>query len=205
MKLFKSFVMKLFKSFVILQSHDRRLLSRLWTTMLSWLRGCACTGWSVPLLLQYAKSRFVMYWYAFVCWQTYRIYYHLFYSILFYPITLLGRWGTTDDFETIPFHLVLSSTALVELAKSIPVHTLVLSSHLFFCLPLLLFPFIVPFRIVFAKPEDLETWPNNLSFRFLTSVRSSSYSPIDLLGSSCEPPHWLYGPCTKCLVTFGSN
>ena len=35
----------------------------------------------------------------------------------------------------------------------------------------------VPCRIVFAKPEDLEAWPNHLIFRFLTRVRSSSYSP----------------------------
>ena len=101
-----------------------------------------------------------------------------FYSILFYPITLEGRRGTTDEFATIPFHLDLFSAALVELAKSIPVHSLILSSHRFFCLPLFLFPFTVPCRIVFAKPEDLETWPNHLSFRFLTRVRSSSYSPM---------------------------
>ena len=44
--------------------------------------------------------------------------------------------------------------------------------------PLVLFPFTVPCRIVFAKPEDLETWPNHLSFRFFTRVRSSSYSPM---------------------------
>ena len=99
------------------------------------------------------------------------------FSILFYPITLEGRRGTTDEFATIPFHLDLFSAALVELAKSIPVHSLILSSHLFFCLPLF-FPFTVPCRIVFAKPEDLETWPNHLSFRFLTTVRSSSYSPM---------------------------
>ena len=72
------------------------------------------------------------------------------YSILFYPITLGGRRGTTDEFATIPFHLDLFSAALVELAKSIPVHSLILSSHLFFCLPLFLFPFTVPCRIVFA-------------------------------------------------------
>ena len=100
------------------------------------------------------------------------------YSILFYPITLEGRQGTTDEFATIPFHPDLFSAALVELAKSIPVHSLILSSHLFFCLPLFLFPFTVPCRIVFAKPEDLETWPNHLSFRFLTRVRSLSYSPM---------------------------
>ena len=78
-------------------------------------------------------------------------------TILYYPITLGGRRGTTDEFATIPFHLDLFSAALVELAKSIPVHSLILSSHLFFCLPLFLFLFTVPCRIVFAKPEDLET------------------------------------------------
>ena len=100
----------------------------------------------------------------------------VFYSILFYPITLGGRRGTTDELATIPFHLVLFSAALVRLAKSIPVHSLILFSHLFFCLPLFLFPFTVPCRT--AKPEDLETWPNHLSFRFLTRIRSSSYSPL---------------------------
>ena len=101
-------------------------------------------------------------------------------TILFYPITLEGRRGTTDEFATIPFHLDLFSAALVELVKSIPVHSLILSSHLFFCLPLFFFFFfffIVPCRIVFAKQEDLETSPNHLSFRILTRVRSSTYSP----------------------------
>ena len=106
--------------------------------------------------------------------------------ILFYPITLEGCRSTTDEFATIPFHLDLFSAALVELAKSIPVHSLILSSHLFFCLPLFLFPFTVPCRIVFAKPEDIETWPNHLSFRFLTRVRSSSYSPNGCLDLSAN-------------------
>ena len=60
----------------------------------------------------------------------------------------------------------------------IPVHSLMLSSHLFFCLPLLLAPFTVPCRIVFAMPEDLEMWPYHLSFRFFTMVRRSSCTPI---------------------------
>ena len=50
-------------------------------------------------------------------------------SILFYLITLGGRRGTSDEFATIPFHLDLFSAALVELTKSIPVHSLMLSSH----------------------------------------------------------------------------
>ena len=133
----------------------------------------------IQSVLDVSKSKFISnHWYLWsqkiLLWDTSS----LRYSILFYPITLEGRRGTTDDFATIPFHLDLFSAALVELAKSIPVHSLILSSHLFFCLPLFLFPFTVPCRIVFAKPEDLETWQNHLSFRFLTRVRSSSYSPM---------------------------
>ena len=108
--------------------------------------------------------------------------------ILFYPVTLEGRRGTTDEFATIPFHPDLFSAALVELAKSIPVHSLILSSHLFFCLPLFL-PFTVPCRIVFAKPEDLETWPNHLSFHFLTGSGVRHILQW-LLEAFCEPPHW---------------
>ena len=56
------------------------------------------------------------------------------YSILFHLITVEGRRGITDEFAAIPSHLVLFSAALVELAKSIPVNSLILSSQLF-CLP----------------------------------------------------------------------
>ena len=51
------------------------------------------------------------------------------YSILFYPVTLGGRRGTTDEFATIPFYLDLFSADLVELAKSIPVDSLRLSQR----------------------------------------------------------------------------
>ena len=65
-----------------------------------------------------------------------------------------------------------ASAALVELSKTIHVRSLILSSHLFFCLLFLLFPFIVSCRITFAKLEDLQMWPNHFSFHFLTKVRS---------------------------------
>ena len=45
--------------------------------------------------------------------------YIILFYFLFYPITLEGRRGTTDEFATTPFHLDLFSAALVELAKSI--------------------------------------------------------------------------------------
>ena len=95
-------------------------------------------------------------------------------------LNLGGRRGTTDDAETIPFHPSLSSAALRESPNPIPIHSLMLSSHLFFCLPLLLAAFTVPCRTVFAMPEDFEMWPYHLSFRFFTMVRRSSCTPIAL-------------------------
>ena len=65
---------------------------------------------------------------------------------LLFAITSEGHGGTSDQFATNPFHIVLFSSALVELVKSIPGHSLILSLHLFFCLPLLLFLFIFPVR-----------------------------------------------------------
>ena len=49
-----------------------------------------------------------------------------------------GRWGNTDDSETSLLHFSLFSTALWDLANSRSVHSLMLSSHLFLCLPCLL-------------------------------------------------------------------
>ena len=96
-------------------------------------------------------------------------------GFVFFSVTLQGSWGTADDFAKKTFHVFLSA-ALFELAKSIPVHCLKMSSHLFLCL--LLLSFTVPCRIVpFAKPEGLQTWPNPLCFSFLTKARSLSYSP----------------------------
>ena len=50
-----------------------------------------------------------------------------------------GCWGTTDDFTTSFLHFSLYS-ALWNLAKSRPVHSPMLSSHIFLCLPCLLTP-----------------------------------------------------------------
>ena len=62
-----------------------------------------------------------------------------------------------------------------------PVHSDVLSSHLFFCLPFLLLPYTVPCRIIFASPVDLVICPYHLNLRFLTMVIRSSYGPIACL------------------------
>ena len=68
-----------------------------------------------------------------------------------------GRWGTTDDFATNFLHFSLFSTALWDLPNSRPVHSLMLSSHLFLCPPCLLPPFTVPCKMVLARPDERET------------------------------------------------
>ena len=61
-------------------------------------------------------------------------------------LNLEGHWGTTDDFATSFLHFSLFSTALWDLENSRPVHSLMLASHLFLCLPCLLPPFLVPLQ-----------------------------------------------------------
>ena len=68
-----------------------------------------------------------------------------------------GRWGTTDDFATSFLHFSLFSTALWDLPNSRPVHSLMLSSHLFLCSACLLLPFTVPYNMVLARPDERET------------------------------------------------
>ena len=89
-----------------------------------------------------------------------------------------GRWGTTDDFATSFLHFSLFSTALWDLPNSRPVHSLMLSSHLFLCLPCLLPPFTVPCKMVLARPDEQEAWPYHCSLCLFTMVRRSSCGQI---------------------------
>ena len=91
-----------------------------------------------------------------------------------------GLWGTTNDFATSFLYFSLFSTALWDLLNSRPVHSLMLSSHLFLCLPCLLPPFTVPCKMVLARPDERETWPYHCSLRLFTIVRQvpTAYLPI---------------------------
>ena len=88
-----------------------------------------------------------------------------------------GHWGNTADSTTSFLHFSLFSTALWDLANSGAVHSLMLSSHLFLCLPCLLPPFTVPCKKVLARPDDHETWPYHCSSHLFTMVRRSSCGP----------------------------
>ena len=84
--------------------------------------------------------------------------------------SLFDRWGTKDDRATTVLHSSLFSAFRRASPNFNPVHSVMLSSHLFFCLPLLLPPYTVPCRIIFASPVDLVLCPYHLSFRFFTEV-----------------------------------
>ena len=89
-----------------------------------------------------------------------------------------GRWGTTGDFATNFLHF---STALWDLVNSRPVHSLMLSSHLFLCLPCLLPSFTVSCKMVLVRPDERETWPYHCSLHLFMMVRKSSWGPVACL------------------------
>ena len=67
------------------------------------------------------------------------------------------RWGTADDFTTSFLHFSLFSTTLWDVANSRPVHSLMLSSHLFLCLHCLLPPFTLPCKMALGRPDERVT------------------------------------------------
>ena len=86
--------------------------------------------------------------------------------------------GTADYLATSALQPYRSPVFLI--AK--PVHSRMLSSHLFFCLPCFLPPCTVPCKIVLASPQDREAWPYHFSVLFFTVSRRSSLGPVDAPG-----------------------
>ena len=64
------------------------------------------------------------------------------------PLNLDGRWGTADD-----VHIFMSSAAQRESPNPISVHCLMLSSYLFFCLPLIVAPFTLTTTRTLSSPR----------------------------------------------------
>ena len=92
--------------------------------------------------------------------------------------SLADRWGTTVDFTTSFLHSSRFSAFPSVMFHGRPVHSLMLSSHRFLCLPLRLPSWTVPCRIVLASPDDRVTCPYHFSLRLFTVVRRSSYGPM---------------------------
>ena len=86
---------------------------------------------------------------------------------------ILWTVGAPHDVTTNLRHSSLSSAFLTVSLSPKPVHSQMLSSHCFLCLPLLLQPCTVPWRNVLARPEDLVMCPYHCSLRCFTMVKSS--------------------------------
>ena len=97
-----------------------------------------------------------------------------------HPLSLncMGHWGTKDDFTISFLYFSLFSTAHWDLMICRPVHSPMLSSHIFLCLSCLLSPFTVPYKMVLARHDEQETWPYRWSLHLFTVVRRSSCGPI---------------------------
>ena len=87
-------------------------------------------------------------------------------------------WGTTGDFTTNFLHSSLFSAFRSMMFHSRPVHSLMLSSHSFLCLPLHLPPCTVPCRTVLGSPDDRVMCPYHLTLCLFAEVKRSSYSPM---------------------------
>ena len=94
-------------------------------------------------------------------------------NIIRYSPIILWTAGAPHDVTTNLRHFSLSSGFLTVSLSPKPVHSQMLSSHRFLCLPLLLPPCTVPWRNVLSRPEDLVMCPYHCSLRCFTMVKSS--------------------------------
>ena len=103
------------------------------------------------------------------------------------------RWGTTDDFTTNFHHFSLFFTAIWDLPNSRPVHSLMLSSHLFLCPPCLLPPFTVPCKMGLARSDEREIRPYHCSLQNGNEMLPQDTThliqwPCYQRGSPCQDP-----------------
>ena len=107
-----------------------------------------------------------------------------------------GRWGTTDDFATSFLHFSLFSTALLDLPNSRPVHSLMLSSHLFLCPPLQIVKMLRLSRtsrktVLDSMMEAMEEYTHHLEDRVAESSAEMTLAKqnLETFLSDTLPPH----------------
>ena len=97
------------------------------------------------------------------------------FSHLIYPLTtrVVGApQMISQSVSSISPHSPLPSETWLRFERC--VHSLMMSSHLFFCLPCLLPPFTVPCKTVLARPDNQETCPCRCSMCFFISSKPES-------------------------------
>ena len=106
------------------------------------------------------------------CFQS-SVFMHQIFFFSYRSSSLADRWGTTVDFTTSFLHSSRFSAFRRMTFHSRPVHSFMLCSHRFFCLPLRLPPWTVPCWTVLASPDDRVTCPYHFSLRLFTLIRKS--------------------------------
>ena len=107
---------------------------------------------------------------------------------------LVDRCCTTDALATKSLHSSLCSASCKVSHSRMPVNSEMLSSHLFFCLPVRLPPGTVLCKIVLAIPDELDTCPYHCSLYFSLWLG-------DLLRPNCLP-YSTFVPLTSSLMTW---
>ncbi len=100
------------------------------------------------------------------------------FASLTHPVSVVNaRWGDTEDASlTRTWKLSLDSARRSRWAPMWVVHSFMLSNH-DFCRPVLGVPWMVPWRMVFAKVSWRVTWPYQVSLWCLMVARSGSSLP----------------------------
>ena len=110
-------------------------------------------------------------------------------SIIFTcPLTTGVVWAPQMTSQSVS-SIFLFPIDFCDLVNSRPVHSLMLSPHLFFCLPCLLPNFTVLCKMVLARDDEWETCPYYFSLHLFMMVRRSSCGPIAcwILACTCYP------------------
>ena len=105
---------------------------------------CHIPVWMQSLFFACSRGNIILYVHFFFMSSLVCMFLHF---PLHLSINRKGRWGTTDDLTTNFLCFSVISTALWDFVNSRPVHSLMLSSYLFFCLPCLLPLFTVPCKM----------------------------------------------------------
>ena len=130
------------------------------------------------------------------------------YSVQFISVQSLSRAWLCVNPWIIAHQACLSITNFWNLLKLMPIESVMWSSHLIFCHPLLLLPPILPSIRVFSSESTLHMrWPKYWSFSF--NIRSSNEHPglisfrmdcLDLLAVQGALKRLLYHPSSKASI-----
>ena len=119
------------------------------------------------------------------------VYGYVFYgTCLAYPVVSVDRWGATDDLAVSSLHSSRLSDFLMAAPSVKSVHSGMLSSHLFFCLPRLLpvSDLFVGYVVSVCDAEEFSE-ASHLHGLYLFSAKGSLFKLLTCSSTSNSPTH----------------